>query len=61
MKDGEETIGLLMGAIFAQMTDLSYEVALIDSGSTDGTLEILRKYPVRLYEIRPQDFNLGQE
>jgi len=59
VKDGAKTVGLLMDAIFAQMTDLSYEVVLIDSGSTDGTLDILRKYPVRLYEIRPQDFNHG--
>ncbi|GAA4753303.1 glycosyltransferase family 2 protein [Flavisolibacter ginsenosidimutans] len=35
------------------------EIVLLDSGSTDNTLEIAKTYPVRLYSIRPEDFNHG--
>ncbi len=31
----------------------------MDSGSTDGTLEILKSYPVRLFQIPPEEFNHG--
>jgi rhamnosyltransferase len=35
-------------------------VIVIDSGSTDGTLEILDKYPfIRLYQIPPEEFSHG--
>ena len=37
----------------------SFEVIAVDSGSTDGTLEILKGYPVRLIRIPPEEFNHG--
>ena len=49
----------VLGAILAQEIRGTLEVVAIDSGSTDGTLELLRDRPVRLIEIPPGEFNHG--
>lgn len=36
-----------------------YEIVLVDSGSTDRTLEIAGRYPVRIVEIESRDFTFG--
>ena len=46
-------------AMLDQRLDRSYEVLVIDSGSTDGTIEFLRRQPVRLIQIPAGDFNHG--
>jgi rhamnosyltransferase len=56
-KNEEANIGLCLGAIFAQSVDFPFEVVVIDSGSRDGTMEIVRKYPARLLEIAPTEFH----
>lgn len=33
------------------------EIDVIDSGSIDRTLELLQKYPCRIWKIRPEDFH----
>jgi len=35
------------------------EIILVDSGSTDRTVEIASNYPVRVVHIQPQDFTFG--
>jgi rhamnosyltransferase len=35
------------------------EVVVVDSGSTDGTVDIVRRFPVTLIEIAPEDFTYG--
>ncbi|HSB66269.1 MAG TPA: glycosyltransferase family 2 protein, partial [Anaerolineales bacterium] len=35
------------------------EVILVDSGSTDHTLEIASQYPVRVVRIQPEEFTFG--
>lgn len=59
VKNGIATIRQCLDAIFAQTLIDQTEVIVIDSGSTDGTLEVLKQYPVRLFQIPPEAFNHG--
>lgn len=54
-----EHIGKLLHGVFSQRTD-DFEVILVDSGSTDGTLEVARQYPVDIVYIDPEDFSFGR-
>lgn len=58
-KNGIEYLEEVLRAIFSQKLPDTFEVIAIDSGSTDGTLEVLRRYPVRVKEIAPEEFNHG--
>jgi glycosyltransferase involved in cell wall biosynthesis len=58
-KNEERFIGQVLSAIFQQEIDLPFEVIVIDSGSTDRTLEIVRSHPVRLHEIEAREFSYG--
>ncbi len=57
-KNGERYVGKALSAIFSQKYK-NFEVLIVDSGSTDATLEIVKKYPVKIYEIKPEDFTWG--
>lgn len=46
-----------LDAVFSQVANSEFEVILVDSGSTDGTPEIVSGYPVRLYRIPPEAFH----
>jgi rhamnosyltransferase len=50
----------VLDAIFAQETGYKFEVICVDSGSKDGTTELIRSYPCALYEIDPSDFGHGK-
>ena len=60
-KNGGEGFRQVLEAIFHQKTRLRYEVICVDSGSTDGTLDIIRSYPeIRLKQIAPEAFGHGR-
>lgn len=50
----------VLEALFGQRTSFSFEVIAIDSGSTDGTWELLEKYPIRRIRIKPNEFMHGR-
>lgn len=56
VKNEARWIGHCLQAVYSQ-TEVPFEVIVVDSGSTDGTLEILRQYPVRLQTIPPGAFH----
>jgi rhamnosyltransferase len=57
-KNEEKFIGNTLDVLFSQ-TYRDVEILIVDSGSTDKTLEIAKKYPVIIYEIKPEDFTWG--
>jgi rhamnosyltransferase len=56
-KNGAKDIGACLGAVYSQRDVGQVEVLVIDSGSTDKTLEIVRRYPVRLEQIPAETFH----
>lgn len=59
-KNGGELFDKVLAKVFEQETKYEYEVICVDSGSTDNTLEIIKKYPCKLYEIAPSEFGHGR-
>ena len=57
VKNGGDNFPRLLERIYSQQFNGSYEVIVIDSGSTDGTLDAARRYPVILREIAPAEFH----
>jgi len=51
---------LLLEAIDAQRSEFRSEVIVVDSGSTDGTLEIANSHGCRILTIAKQDFSFGR-
>lgn len=50
----------VLESLFSQKTCCSYEVVCIDSGSRDGTLDLIRQYPIKLETIPPESFGHGK-
>jgi glycosyltransferase involved in cell wall biosynthesis len=59
VKNGGQMMSRCLDAVFAQRYEPGFEVVVIDSGSTDGTLDVLARYPVRLFTIPPEEFSHG--
>ena len=58
-KDGADTIGEVLERLFRQKHAFEADVVIVDSGSRDRTLELVRRFPVRLEQIAPHDFDHG--
>jgi len=56
-KNGAKDLEACLAAIYTQKGTGPFEVIVIDSGSTDATLEIARRYPVRIEQIPPETFH----
>jgi rhamnosyltransferase len=55
----ERHIGRLLSGIMQQSLK-DVEAIVVDSGSTDATLSIVSRYPVRVLHIEPDDFSFGR-
>ncbi len=56
---GEILLRLLDG-VRDQETNLSVEIVAVDSGSTDGTADLLESRGARVIKIRPEEFDFGR-
>ena len=55
----ERGIARLLSGIAAQTIEPD-QVVMVDSGSTDGTLDVARRHKVELHRIDPADFSFGR-
>jgi rhamnosyltransferase len=58
-KNEREYLAEVLSAVYAQNDEEIFEVIVIDSGSTDGTQEVVRSFPARLLEIPADRFSFG--
>lgn len=54
----ERFIGKVLRYVY-QQTFKDFEVVIVDSGSTDKTLKIVKKFPVKLIQIKPKEFGFS--
>ncbi|MEI8041659.1 MAG: glycosyltransferase family 2 protein [Verrucomicrobiota bacterium] len=59
VKNGLATLSHCLEGLLAQSMSKHLEIIVIDSGSSDGTLDLLENYPVRVHRISPDRFNHG--
>lgn len=52
-------IGRLLSGV-SEQTLTAPEIIIVDSGSTDGTLDVARSFPVKILSINPAEFSFGR-
>lgn len=58
-RNGMATLPGVLDALESQESSLSFETVAVDSGSTDGTAELLQRRVTTLVRIPPESFNHG--
>jgi rhamnosyltransferase len=58
-RNGAATLPALLDAVRRQRVDVPFEIVAIDSGSTDGSAELLARSVDRFVAIAPETFNHG--
>jgi glycosyltransferase involved in cell wall biosynthesis len=57
--NGAEYLDEVLDAVRAQVIDVEVEILVVDSGSTDGSLEIAGRHGARVHEIPKSEFSHG--
>ena len=55
-KNEEKWVGECLKRL-SEQTYRDFEIIAVDSGSTDRTLEIVKNFDVKLFQIRPEEFS----
>ena len=58
-RDEARSLGPVLAAVLAQEGAPPFEVLALDSGSRDGTLDLLARQPVRVEHLAPEAFTYG--
>lgn len=58
-KNESKFVGKVLKLLYKQ-TFKDFEIIIVDSGSTDYTLKIVKKFPVRIIEIPPEGYRPGK-
>jgi rhamnosyltransferase len=59
-KNAGDRFATLLQRLYSQKFDGSYEILVIDSGSTDKTLQIAQRFPAKVVCIKPEEFHHGR-
>src|SRR3954451_15242054 len=57
--NGARYLDEVLAAVRAQRVDREFELLIVDSGSTDGSLDIARRHGARIHEIPKAEFSHG--
>jgi rhamnosyltransferase len=60
VRNGERYLAEVLGAVSDQLVDRDLELLVVDSGSSDRSVEIARSAGARVVEIHPSEFSHGR-